>query len=167
MKILKEKNAPATFFEIGRNMLDHSDLVKQEVEQPGIVVGNHTFTHPNISQLPLWGIYGELNTTQRLFETLTGRSMRLMRPPYFGDAEPSTPAEVDPLVSAQKLGYLIVGLRNDPDDWDLKKTPDPAMITQRVMASLAAADPEASHQVVLLHDAGGDRSRTVRLCSSS
>jgi len=158
MKILKDKQAPATFFEIGANMLDHPDIVKDEVKQ-GLVVGNHTFTHPDIKYLPAWDVYGELNTTQRLFEALTGRSMRLLRPPYVGDAEPSTPLEVDPLVIAQKLGYMIVGLRNDPDDW---RKPDPALIVQRSLANLALQDPEAvSHQVILLHDSGGDRSRTV------
>jgi len=159
IKILKEKQATATFFEIGANMLDHPDIVKEEVKD-GFVVGNHTFTHPDIKYLPAWDVYGELNTTQRLFEALTGRSMRLLRPPYVGDAEPSTPLEVDPLVIAQKLGYMIVGLRNDPDDW---KKPDPVLIVQRTLANLALQDPEgASHQVVLLHDSGGDRSRTVQ-----
>jgi cellulose synthase/poly-beta-1,6-N-acetylglucosamine synthase-like glycosyltransferase/spore germination protein YaaH/peptidoglycan/xylan/chitin deacetylase (PgdA/CDA1 family) len=159
LKILKEKQAPATFFEIGVNMLDHPDIVKEEVKD-GFVVGNHTFTHPDIKYLPAWDVYGELNTTQRLFEALTGRSMRLLRPPYVGDAEPSTPLEVDPLVIAQKLGYMIVGLRNDPDDW---RKPDPVLIVQRTLANLAQQDPEGvSHQVVLLHDSGGDRSRTVQ-----
>ena len=159
MKILKEKNAPATFFEIGANMLDHPEIVQAEVKQ-GLVVGNHTFTHPDIKYLPTWDVYGELNTTQRLFETLTGKSMRLLRPPYVGDAEPSTPLEVDPLVIAQKLGYMIVGLRNDPDDW---RKPDPVLIVQRTLANLAIQDPEGtSHQIVLLHDSGGDRSRTVQ-----
>ena len=75
----------------------------------------------------------EINTTQRLFSVLTGRSMRFFRPPYFGDAEPSTPGEVEPLKIAQSLGYLIVGLRIDPDDWkkpatrgDHSENPGPA-----------------------------------------
>ena len=47
IKILKDKQATATFFEIGANMLDHPDIVKEEVKD-GFVVGNHTFTHPDI-----------------------------------------------------------------------------------------------------------------------
>ncbi|MBV9510157.1 MAG: glycosyltransferase, partial [Caulobacteraceae bacterium] len=157
LKILEQKKAPATFFMIGRNMLDHPELVQREYRE-GFMIGNHTFTHPNIGMLPLWEVYGELNTTQRLFETLTGHSMRVMRPPYFGDAEPSTPGEVDPLVKAQKLGYMIAGLRNDTDDW---KKPQPAVIVQRALDNLAQATPDATRQVILLHDSGGDRSRTV------
>ena len=45
---------------------------------------------------------------KRLFETVTGRSMRLFRPPYYGDAEPSTPREVAPLLAAQHEGRAWV-----------------------------------------------------------
>ncbi len=161
LNVLKAKNATATFFDIGENMQNRPDLVQREVRE-GDVVGSHTWTHPNIGETPRAQTDLELNTTQRLFEVLTGRSMRLFRPPYFGDAEPSTPNEVDPLLIAQKLGYLIVGLRVDPDDW--KRLPNGRMpssdtIVQRVMARLA--DTNDPGQVVLLHDGGGDRSQTV------
>jgi cellulose synthase/poly-beta-1,6-N-acetylglucosamine synthase-like glycosyltransferase/spore germination protein YaaH/peptidoglycan/xylan/chitin deacetylase (PgdA/CDA1 family) len=159
LDILKAKRAPATFFVIGKNMQAHPGLVKREVAM-GMLVGNHTYTHPNIAALPVAEIDLELNATQRLFAVITGKSFRLFRPPYFGDAEPSTPAEVNPLVNAQKLGYLIAGLRIDPDDW---KKPDAKLIVSRTLARLAepgTADQPAG-QVVLLHDSGGDRSRTV------
>jgi len=156
LSILEEKHAHATFFVIGQNMQERPDIVQREVRD-GDMVGNHTWTHPNIGLTPLAQTDLEINTTQRLFQVLTGRSMRLFRPPYFGDAEPSTPGEVDPLILAQRLGYLIVGLRIDPDDW---KKPDPALIVQRTLDDLQITGEHAG-QVVLLHDAGGDRSRTV------
>ncbi len=157
LKILRDKDAPATFFVIGKNMQAHPELVKREIDQ-GMIVGNHTYTHPNIGLLPAPELSLELNATQRLFEVITGKSMRFLRPPYFGDAEPSTPAEVDPLVAAQKLGYLIVGLRIDPDDW---KKPDPVLIVQRSLSRLADPNPETGGQVILLHDSGGDRTHTI------
>jgi len=158
LDILKQKNAPATFFVIGEHMQERPDLVAREVKQ-GLLVGNHSYTHPNFMYVPPPEIGLELNATQRLFEVVTGRSMRFLRPPYFGDAEPSTPAEVDPLVAAQKHGYLIAGLRIDPDDW---QKPDATLIVQRTLARLTDTNPETGGQVVLLHDAGGDRSRTVQ-----
>jgi cellulose synthase/poly-beta-1,6-N-acetylglucosamine synthase-like glycosyltransferase/spore germination protein YaaH/peptidoglycan/xylan/chitin deacetylase (PgdA/CDA1 family) len=156
LNILKAKHAPATFFVIGENMQARPDIVQREVRE-GQLVGNHTWTHPNIAATPLAQTDLEINTTQRLFEVLTGRSMRFFRPPYFGDAEPSTPGEVEPLLIAQRLGYLIAGLRIDTDDW---KKPDPTTIIQTTLARLKATG-ESAGQVVLLHDAGGDRSRTV------
>jgi len=159
LDILKEKNAPATFFLIGKNMQAHPGVVRREIDQ-GMVLGSHTYTHPNIASLPEPAVDLELNATQRLFAVITGKSFRLFRPPYFGDAEPSTPAEVNPLLQAQKLGYLIVGLRIDTDDW---KKPPPNVIVQRVFDRLAqpATTDEPAGQVVLLHDSGGDRSNTV------
>ncbi len=157
LDILKAKAARATFFVIGENMARHPDLVAREVRE-GQMVGGHTWTHPNIAETPTAQTEIELNATQRLFETLTGRSLRLFRPPYFGDAEPSTPKEVEPLLVAQKLGYLTVGLRIDPDDW---KKPDAGLIVQRALDGLARTGPHQG-QILLLHDSGGDRSRTVQ-----
>jgi cellulose synthase/poly-beta-1,6-N-acetylglucosamine synthase-like glycosyltransferase/peptidoglycan/xylan/chitin deacetylase (PgdA/CDA1 family) len=155
LDILKARHAPATFFVIGKNMSRQPGLVARELRE-GHDVGSHTWTHPNIGETPTAQTVVELSATQRLFETITGRSMRLLRPPYFGDAEPSTPREVAPLLAAQAQGYLTVGLRIDPDDW---KKPDPQHIVNTTIARLQ--DSNRPGQVVLLHDSGGDRSRTV------
>ena len=156
LDILQQKKASATFFVIGKNMSNSPDIVAREVAE-GHDVGNHTWTHPNISEVPPAETKIELSATQRLFETITGRSMRLFRPPYFGDAEPSTPQEVAPLLQGQAQGYVTVGLRIDPDDW---KKPDPQHIIDTTLARLA--DASRPGQIVLLHDSGGDRSRTVQ-----
>jgi cellulose synthase/poly-beta-1,6-N-acetylglucosamine synthase-like glycosyltransferase/spore germination protein YaaH/peptidoglycan/xylan/chitin deacetylase (PgdA/CDA1 family) len=159
---LRAKGAHATFFVIGQNMQQNPGIVQREVRE-GNIVGGHTWTHPNIGATPVAQTDLELNTTQRLFEVLTGKSMRLFRPPFFGDAEPSTPNEVAPLLIAQKLGYMTVGLRIDPDDWQRLpngQMPSPDTIVQRVMARLG--DSHDPGQIVLLHDAGGDRSQTVK-----
>ena len=47
LKILKEKNAKATFFVIGENMQTWPGLVEKELAQ-GHMVGNHTYSHPNL-----------------------------------------------------------------------------------------------------------------------
>ena len=65
----------------------------------------------------------ELNATQRLFEALTGRSMRLFRPPYLGDAEPSDADEIVPVQIAQNLGYITVGTHVDTLDWMMPSVP--------------------------------------------
>jgi len=158
LKILEDKQVPATFFLIGENMQAHPGLVTREMRD-GMVMGSHTYTHPDISKIPPSLVDVQLNANQRLFEVITGRDFRLFRPPYFGDAEPSTPAEVNPLVTAQKLGYLIVGLRIDPGDW---KRPATSEIVSSVLNQLAVNDPETGHSsIVLLHDSGGNREHTV------
>jgi cellulose synthase/poly-beta-1,6-N-acetylglucosamine synthase-like glycosyltransferase/peptidoglycan/xylan/chitin deacetylase (PgdA/CDA1 family)/spore germination protein YaaH len=157
LDVLKDKHAPATFFVVGQNMSNWPGLVRREIAE-GHVVGSHSFTHPNLAAITTPQVDFELNATQRLFEVVTGRSMVLFRPPYFGDAEPSTPEEVTPLLKAQSLGYLIVGLRIDTDDW---KKPTVQQIIENVTNRLNDSNPETQGQVVLLHDSGGNRSRTV------
>ncbi len=157
LDILKEKGVHATFFIIGENGAAYPRLVQRELAE-GHDLGNHTFTHPNLGETPNGVAALELNATQRLIEALTGRSTRLCRPPYLGDAEPTTAEEIAPMQEAERLGYLIVGLKIDPDDW---QKPAPDLIVERVVAQATDPDPEKRGQVVLLHDAGGDRAATV------
>jgi peptidoglycan-N-acetylglucosamine deacetylase len=157
LDLLKQEQVPATFFIIGANGQANPQLVRRILAE-GHDLGNHTFTHPNLGEMPLLITNLELTATQRLIEAVTGRSTKLFRPPYFGDAEPTTPDEVEPVVLAQDLGYLTVGLRNDPDDWAL---PGADEIVKRTIESATNPDPDSRGQVVLLHDGGGDRSQTL------
>jgi peptidoglycan/xylan/chitin deacetylase (PgdA/CDA1 family) len=90
LDILKKENVPATFFIIGKNGQSYPELVRRIVNE-GHEIGNHTFSHPNLGELPGPLVDLELNATQRLIESLTGRSTVLFRPPYFGDAEADKP----------------------------------------------------------------------------
>ena len=158
LDILKQENVPATFFVIGKNGQAYPDLLRRIVSD-GHEIGNHTFTHPNLGELPLRLTELELNATQRLIESETGRSTVLFRPPYFGDAEADKPQEVEPALLAQQLGYLMVGVRIDPNDWQLPVTA--GEIIERTIQRAMDNNPETRGQVVLLHDSGGDRSATI------
>jgi len=157
LDILKAEHVPATFFVIGSNAEAYPEIVQQMVED-GQEVGNHTFTHPNLSETPGSMIPLELNATQRLFQALTGRSMRLFRPPYLGDAEPTDADEIVPVQIAQDMGYITVGEHIDPVDWEL---PGAETIVNRTLALVHSARPGTPRNIILFHDAGGDRSQTV------
>ncbi|HQR33661.1 MAG TPA: glycosyltransferase [Blastocatellia bacterium] len=157
LDILKREHVPATFFIIGQNGQAHPQLVKRIIAE-GHDIGNHSFTHPNLGEIPGKLTELELNATQRLVEALTGHSTRLFRAPYFGDAEPQTADEVEPAAIANRLGYIIVGLRVDPDDWAL---PGADEIVKRTEAGLSNPNPDERGQIVLLHDGGGNRAQTV------
>ena len=60
---------------------------------------------------------------------------------------------------AQNLGYVMVGVRIDPDDWQLPVTAD--QIVNRTIERASDTNPETRGEVILLHDSGGDRSATV------
>lgn len=157
LDILKAEKVSATFFIVGENALTQRSLLERLVAE-GHEVGSHTYTHPNLAQATAAQTALELNANQRLFQAYTGRSLRLFRAPYFGDAEPTTADEIVPVEEAQRRGYLSVGLHVDPDDW---KRPGVGEIVQRTMDGVANGSPDFSANVVLLHDSGGDRAQTV------
>jgi peptidoglycan-N-acetylglucosamine deacetylase len=164
LDILKEKNVKAVFFIVGSNGQANPDLLRRIVDE-GHAIGNHSFTHPNLGEVPRQVTDLELNTTQRLIESVTRHSTRLFRAPYFGDAEPRTPDEIEPTIQAQNLGYISVGLHIDPDDWKLKNddgTPHTAdEMVDDVLRQASITTPEERGNIVLLHDSGGDRSATI------
>ncbi|MEO9131455.1 MAG: glycosyltransferase, partial [Sphingomonas sp.] len=164
LDILKREKVPATFFIIGENALTQRPLLERMVRE-GHEVGSHTYTHPNLAGASDAETAFQLNTTQRLFEAFTGRSLRLFRAPYFGDAEPTTADEIEPALQAQNRGYISVGLHVDPGDW---KRPGVQTIIDTTIDEVtnsppcaANADVQCSHNIVLLHDAGGNRQQTV------
>ncbi len=118
----------------------------------GHEIGSHTYTHTNLALASPQRDRIELDATQRLIQTITGRSTTLFRPPYEADSRPSQISEVAPLLISQDLGYLTVMESVDPEDW---AKPGADVILQRIKQQ------RRNGSIILLHDAGGDRSQTV------
>lgn len=78
--------------------------------------------------------------------------MLTFRPPYQSDAEPDKKEEILSLLKAQQLGYTTVGHMIDTSDW---KNISSEAIVRQVMTGLPNGN------IILMHDAGGDRSNTV------
>lgn len=138
---------------MGENAVSSPELLTR-IAREGHEIGNHTYTHPNISEVSDERLELELNAAQRLLESRIGRSSLLFRPPYAEDVEPETPDQVRPLLATSALGYYTVGMQIDPGDW---ARPGADEIVERVLAGARAGDGH----VVLLHDSGGDRTQTL------
>jgi len=151
LDILKAANVKAAFFLVGVNAERYPNLVRRIVNE-GHEIGNHTYYHPNLALCWPEHIRVELNATQLLFETITGRATTLFRPPYAADSSPTQLSELTPLKIAEDLNYLIVLESIDPQDWS---KPGADVIVQRVKQQ------RRDGSIILLHDAGGDRSQTV------
>ena len=151
LNLLKAANVKATFFLVGVNAERHPGLVRRIVNE-GHEIGNHTFYHPNLALCWPEHIRLELNATQLLLETITGRATTLFRPPYGSDTQPAQISELMPLLIAQELNYLVVLENIDPQDW---ARPGADIILQRIKQQ------RRDGNIILLHDAGGDRSQTV------
>ena len=65
-------NAKATFFLIGAQVEKYPGIAKR-IFNEGHEIGNHTFTHPDISNISKRYFEVELNLTERLFEEQAGR----------------------------------------------------------------------------------------------
>jgi cellulose synthase/poly-beta-1,6-N-acetylglucosamine synthase-like glycosyltransferase/peptidoglycan/xylan/chitin deacetylase (PgdA/CDA1 family)/spore germination protein YaaH len=154
LDILKAKHVPATFFIIGENAEQHPDILKR-IFAEGHEIGNHTYTHPNVSDISEMQLRLELAATERLIESLLGRQTLLFRPPYADDIEPETPDQMLPLVVTHKLGYVVVGMGLDPNDWESP----PA---EKIVGDILSQADAGKGNVILLHDAGGTREQTIK-----
>ncbi|MXV51664.1 glycosyltransferase [Pedobacter sp. HMF7647] len=152
LDILKKEKVPATFFMVGMMAEQNIPLVK-EIYNRGYEIGNHTFFHPDLSKVSNTRVQFELNATRKLIECITGRSTILFRPPYNADAEPQTEAEILPVLQSKKENYINVGESIDPQDWY------PGISADSIVARVIAQHNNGS--MILLHDAGGDRTATI------
>jgi peptidoglycan-N-acetylglucosamine deacetylase len=154
LDILAQKHVKATFFLIGQNAALNPDVVRR-IYREGHDIGNHTFTHPNVGLLPARQVAIELTATQRVLEAELGIRTTMWRPPFTEDMEPTSADDATSLVESAKLGYTTIGLNVDPDDW---ARPGVAAIMRRVLSGVETG----KGNVILLHDAGGDREETVQ-----
>ena len=163
LNVLKNKNASATFFLIGIQT-EKFPGVAQRIFDDGNLIGNHTFTHPDVTNASTGYMKFELNLAERLYASQFGERTVLFRPPYAIDEEPDTADQVRPLEIPQEMGYITVGNRIDPNDWSEHPRRSAEQITDYVLSHLPpcrVGDLRCGN-IVLLHDGGGDRSETVR-----
>ncbi|MGD0156290.1 MAG: glycosyltransferase [Terracidiphilus sp.] len=163
LDVLKKENATATFMLIGAEAADHVGLM-QRVVREGNEIGNHTWTHPDISEISSRQLNLEVNLTERLFESKLGVQPLYFRPPYDIDEEPDTDDQAAPVWRIQQDGYTIIGSKVDTDDWNENPRKTTNEIIQTVLNQLQTmkVKPQFRGSIILLHDGGGDRSVTAR-----
>ena len=159
---LRERGVKGTFMLIGSEAQENVGLMKRVVRE-GHEIGNHTYTHPDISEVSNRQLDLELKLTERLFASKLGIQPLYFRPPYDIDEEPDTADQAAPVERIQQAGYIIIGNKIDTDDWNERPRKSPQEITQSVLDQLATMQvkPQFRGSVILMHDGGGDRSATV------
>lgn len=145
LSLLEHYGAQATFFLIGEEAKAWPALVKREAHD-GDTIGDHTWSHPNLTQLSASVAWAELARDRNLITQLTGTAPSLWRPPYEAFNLPV-------IRIASGLGMKMQLWSVSTGDWQL---PGTRLIVLRVMAALHDG------MVVLFHDGGGfTRSQTV------
>ena len=164
LDILKRENVKGTFFMIGKQAMRNVGLVRRVYDE-GHEIGNHTYSHPDISEISPTQLRWELNAAELLFKSKLGIQPLYFRPPYSIDQEPDTGDQVKPLETVEHFNYLIVGDKLDPNDWKNNPPPTPDEVVASTIEQLnkrPGCDAAPCGNVVLLHDGGGDRSHTIR-----
>lgn len=146
LSILKENKIKATFFLIGQN-LQKFPQIAQQIVADGHTLGNHTWHHWRKLMMPFTASH-ELEDTAQLMSEVTGVQTSLFRPPngFLHNG----------LVDyALKRKDAVVLWSLDSQDWRGSRTSVEKLVN-RVVEGVKPGG------IILMHDGGGDRSRTVQ-----
>ncbi len=135
LEILREHNVKTTFFLVAFWVDKYPDMVKK-IDESGHEIGNHSSSHPKMSQLSKEKIKEELDTTSGKIETITGKKVILFRPP-FGDYNNTL------MKTASDLGYYVI--QWDVDSLDYKDYGTNAIV-ERVLSKVK------NGSIVLFHN---------------
>jgi len=153
--VLLAQHVPATFFEVGSQVVRYPAITRM-LHRDGFELGNHTFTHANLSSLPGWEAQLQISLTESAISGITGIRPRLVRPPYSSTTEAVTPAEQHTWGAIAATGHIIAVANYDTQDWE---RPGVSTIVSNVLSEPTIR--RGIGGVVLMHDAGGNRSQTV------
>ncbi|RCJ33553.1 polysaccharide deacetylase [Nostoc minutum NIES-26] len=146
LEILKKNHIKATFFMLGQMVKYYPQIAKQ-VAADGDVIGNHTWHHW-YRQMDVATAASEIENTADIIYKTTGVKTTLFRPPggflHNGLAD-----------YAKNQKYAVIMWSELSGDAERRSPSVPAMVKN----VLRSAKPGA---IVLMHDGGGNRSRTVK-----
>jgi peptidoglycan/xylan/chitin deacetylase (PgdA/CDA1 family) len=143
LAILQQYGVPATFFNIGGNQAARPTLVRSEATL-GIVLGNHTWDHPQMQLLSASAQASELDQTINEQVALVGRAPCFFRPPY-GSYNSTT------LTLAQQRHMAVWNWSVDTLDWQAGTSTSSYWVNRII--SLAESEGAAlQHPVILMHN---------------
>jgi peptidoglycan/xylan/chitin deacetylase (PgdA/CDA1 family) len=150
LEVLAKHNVQATFFMMGCYVQQKPELAR-EVAKAGHVIGNHTYTHPNLALQSPTQVRTQLTACRRILQDTVGEHSNLFRPP-FGGRHPFA------LRIVRELGLEPIMWSITCYDWEAGITSE--RIERHAARQLRGGD------VILLHDGrhtemGADRSATV------
>lgn len=135
LDILDNYGIKATFYILGQNAEYYPGIVK-DIANRGHELGNHSYSHPNLTNLGYEGSLEELQHNDNILLEICGKRAATVRPPY---------GAIDESVEAAILdnGQRVITWNLDTEDW---KNRDPDIILQRVIESVEPGS------IILMHD---------------
>ncbi|MEU5767235.1 glycosyltransferase [Streptomyces asoensis] len=152
LEILRKYDVPGTFFLVGSMVSRYPGIVRDMVEE-GNEVGIHTFTHVDLSYQSDARVDREMEQTQLALAGAAGITTTLFRAPYSSETDAIDNYSWPVYEKLGEDGYTSVFVDTDSDDW---KKPGVSKIIKW------ATPEDGKGASVLFHDAGGERSQTIR-----
>jgi peptidoglycan-N-acetylglucosamine deacetylase len=146
LEIFQKVNGKATFFIIGEQMETSPELVKKAAEL-GHEIGNHTYSHPKLTEINREKAESEIDQTAKIIEKWTGQRPALFRPPYLDFDEHTAQ-----LLEGKGYQKMIGAVNMEAADWDL---PGVDFILEKSKSVIE------NGSILLFHDGYGDRSQTI------
>ncbi len=136
LDMLKQRGIKATFFLVGQNAAEYPDIVKREVAE-GHEVGNHSWSHPQLTKLSADGVAAQIEKTNAAIRTAIGHDPGVMRPPYG-----ATNAKLDHRLNDQ-YGLKVILWDVDPLDWKYRNS---ARVEREILSQTKPGS------IILVHD---------------
>ncbi|MBM7624868.1 polysaccharide deacetylase family protein [Sporohalobacter salinus] len=138
LKILKKYNVKATFFLLGKQVQKYPQVTKQIINE-GHAIGNHTWSHPDLTKLNEEEIKEEILATEKEIKEITDRTTNLIRPPYGTTSDKL-------LDQLKEMNYKVIHWSIDSLDWNSNNKEE---ILNRVLSKLKPGS------VILFHSSIG------------
>ncbi|MEP7210565.1 MAG: polysaccharide deacetylase family protein [Alphaproteobacteria bacterium] len=136
LDLLSNECLRATFFPIGANAKEHPDLVRRELSE-GHTVGGHTFSHTDLSEIPLDQAEAEINNGFAPLQAV-GVPAAFLRLPELR-------ASKAVMAWLKDRGIAVIGVDIDGSDW---KGDPPDEELARIAAELA----KRGRGIIIMHD---------------
>ncbi|AGB40834.1 putative xylanase/chitin deacetylase [Halobacteroides halobius DSM 5150] len=138
LDVLDEYNAKATFFLLGKLAKKNPKIV-QKIKADGHAIGNHSWSHANLTKLNKSELNSEINNTTKTISEIINYETNLLRPPYGAISN-------DLLNKLEQTDYKIIHWSIDSLDWKAKSKEE---IINRVLPKIHDGAN------ILFHSAGG------------
>jgi peptidoglycan/xylan/chitin deacetylase (PgdA/CDA1 family) len=143
LDMLAAHRVKATFFLLGK-YAEAEPYLTRHIAESGHIIGNHSWSHPNLALSSRKKIREELYSTKHTLEQITGSRVRYFRPP-FGARRPFV------LNEARELGMSPVLWNAMTNDW---AEPSAEEITNRLGDRVDALGRSGRSANIVLHDGG-------------